>query len=54
MLREAYIEALMANEALADQFWEAWDAGQIDDLGASLMWLFIVQRPLYPRKRAFG
>ncbi len=48
MLREAYIEALMANEALADQVWEAWDAGEIDDQVASLACWFIVQRPLYP------
>ena len=31
MLAEIYVEALLANEALADQVWEAWDAGEIDD-----------------------
>ncbi len=30
MLTEIYIEAF--NEELADQVWEAWDAGEIDDL----------------------
>lgn len=42
MLCEAYIEALMANEALADQVWEAWGVGVIDDLGAMLAWWTIV------------
>ncbi len=30
MLTEIYIEALLVNEELADQVWEAWDAGKID------------------------
>ena len=29
MLTEIYIEALLVNEDLADQDWEAWDAGLI-------------------------
>ena len=29
MLTEAYIEALLVDEQLADQVWEAWDAGEI-------------------------
>ncbi len=28
---EIYIEALIVDEKLADQVWEAWDAGDIDD-----------------------
>ncbi len=28
---EIYIEALLVNEELADQVWEAWDKGKIDD-----------------------
>ncbi len=31
MLTEAYIEALLVNEEAADQAWEAWDKGEIDD-----------------------
>jgi len=27
MLTEAYIEALLVDEELADLVWEAWDAG---------------------------
>jgi len=27
MLTEIYIEALLVDEELADQVWEAWDAG---------------------------
>ena len=32
MLTEVYIEALLVDEELADQVWEVWDAGEIDDL----------------------
>ncbi len=39
MLTELYIEALLVDEELADQVWNAWDAGEIDDLGAALAWL---------------
>ena len=31
MLTEIYIEALLADDELADQVWEAWDNGEIDD-----------------------
>ena len=31
MLTEVYIEALLVDEELADQVWEAWDAGEIGD-----------------------
>ena len=31
MLTEAYIEALLVDEELADLVWEAWDVGLIDD-----------------------
>ncbi len=37
MLTELYIEALLGDEQLADQVWEAWDAGEIDD--ATAWWL---------------
>jgi hypothetical protein len=30
MLTEIYIEALLADEELADQVWEAWDKGEIN------------------------
>ncbi len=53
MLTEIYIEALLVDEELADQVWEAWNNGEIDDLGAFLAWWIILQRPLYPRKRTF-
>ena len=38
MLTEIYIEALLVDEALADQVWEACDAGEIDDHSAWLAW----------------
>jgi len=54
MLTEIYIEALLVDEELADQVWKLWDLGEIDDQVASLAWWFIVQRPLYSRKRPLG
>ncbi len=41
MLTEAYIEALLIDEELADQVWEAWDKGDIDDQLACLTWWLI-------------
>ncbi len=34
MLTEIYIEALLVDEELADQVWQAWNARAIDDLTA--------------------
>ncbi len=51
MLTEIYIEALLVDEEMADQ---AWDAGEIDDQIACIAWMLIVERPLYPRKRTFS
>jgi len=31
MFTEIYISALLVNEELADQVWEAWYKGEIDD-----------------------
>ncbi len=44
MLTEFYIEALLVDEELADQVWEAWDAGEIDDLCASISWIIIADQ----------
>ena len=49
MLTEIYIEAL--DVELADEVWEAWDAGAIDDQIACIAWMLIVERPLCPRKQ---
>jgi hypothetical protein len=38
MLTELYIEALLADEALADEVWELWDAGVITDGLAAVAW----------------
>ena len=48
MLTKIYIEALLVNEELADQVWEAWAKGEIDDQMAWLGWWLIafnVQQP---------
>ncbi len=39
MLTEIYISSLLVDEELADQVWELWDTGQIDDVCALLAWL---------------
>jgi hypothetical protein len=41
MLTEIYIEALLVDEELADQVWEAWDQGEIDDQVACIAWWLI-------------
>jgi len=41
MLTRLYIEALLVDEELADQVWEAWDAGEIYDPIACWFWWLI-------------
>jgi len=41
MLADIYIEALLVDEDLADQVWEAWDKQEIDDRGVWLAWWLI-------------
>jgi len=41
MLTAIYSEALLLDEELADQVWEAWDSGKIDDLTASMAWWLV-------------
>ena len=41
MLTKIYIEALLVDEELADQVWEAWDAGKADDETACIAWMLI-------------
>ncbi len=43
MLTEICIEALLADEELADQVWEAWDA--LNDAAACIAWMLIFHRP---------
>ncbi len=38
MLTEIYIEALLVDDELADQVWEAWDAGEIGEVNAWWPW----------------
>jgi hypothetical protein len=42
MLTRLYVEALLVDENLADQVWEAWDAGVITDGMAAWAWLMLV------------
>ncbi len=41
MLTEIYIEALLADDELAGQVWDAWDAGKVDDQAACIGWMLI-------------
>ena len=43
MLIEAYIEALLVDEELADQVWEISDAGEVDNLTALMLWWVFIQ-----------
>jgi len=44
MLTEIYIEALLVDEDLADQLWDAWNKGEIDDdLAAIIWWCIFIQ-----------
>ncbi len=45
MLAEIYISALLVDEELADQVWEAWHSDDIDDAGAVLAWSCIFHSP---------
>ena len=36
MIADIHIEDLLVDEKLANQVWEAWDKGKIDDLSAIL------------------
>ena len=39
MLTETYIDALLVDEDLADQVWEWWSVGLINDELTALAWL---------------
>jgi len=41
MLTEIYISALLIDEDLADQVWEAWDSNLASDECAFLAWMLI-------------
>ena len=41
MLTEIYIESLLIDKELADQVWELWDRGVIDDQLAAQAWCIL-------------
>jgi len=51
MLTRLYIEALLVNEELADQLWEAWDADETDDEAACIAWMVITGGRFTPTVR---
>ena len=38
------------NEELADQVWEAWEKGEINDLSACIAWVLIIEHLLHAQK----
>jgi hypothetical protein len=44
MLVRLYVEALLADEALADEVWHLWDAGVITDELAAWAWWIVAGR----------
>ena len=48
MLAEIYIEALLVDDVLADQVWEAWDKGLINDWLAAWAWWQLTSPRLSP------
>jgi len=38
---EIYIEALLVDKELADQVWEAWFAGEVDNTSARFAWWWL-------------
>ena len=43
MLCSIYIEALLANKDLADRVWEAWNAEELCDVAAAILWLAMLR-----------
>ncbi len=43
MLTEIYIEALLVDEDLADQVWDAWDADELNNAAACIAWMLIAR-----------
>ncbi len=41
MFTEIYIEALLVDEELADQVWEAWNAGETNDETVCIAWMLL-------------
>ena len=46
MLTEIYIEALLVDEERADEVWEIWDAGKLNDVAAYIAWMLIIRQTL--------
>ncbi len=51
MFTEIYIQALLVDEELADQDWKAWEAKEIGDVPAFLVWWWIADSTNIDRRR---
>ena len=49
MLTRLYVEALLQDEALADQVWELWNAGVITHGEAAIAWCILSANGLYEK-----
>ena len=48
MLTELYIQALLVDEELADQVWEAWNAEVVtEEVAAWAWWMITDSSPVY-------
>ena len=47
MLTEIYIAALLVDKEMADQVWEAWENGEIDDQVVWLAWCLITNLGMF-------
>ena len=54
MLTADYIEVLLVDEELADQVWEACEAGEINDAIACIAWMLIAGRCIRQRPERTG
>ena len=52
MRTEIYIEALLVDEELADQVWQAWDGREISTCWAAWMWWTIVRATVVTGKQS--
>ena len=48
MLTALYIDALLVSEARADQVWQLWHSGEIDDETGAILWAWIATTSGYP------
>lgn len=54
MLTELYVDALLADEVIADEVWDLWGAGAITDDIAAWAWSLIRRAEIVMLRAQFG